>query len=141
MKPKNKKQPLTPSKLQIDPSDISKLVDAMFIGNHDKPAWVTMVVNAKGRSCVDALFPQAHITWRDPGDVVPADWHGFEINLPDVSMTQTKLPLEITGGADLDAADPDALAVLLAIGVNRQGGRSAVWRDGGHLEILHGRNQ
>jgi hypothetical protein len=123
-------------------SKLPNMVDAVFVGNHDKPGgWVIMEVNAKGRSCVDALFPDAHIAWGDPGDVMPADWHGFEINLPDVvSAMPTKLPLEITKGADLDVANPDALALLLAIGVTRQGGRSAILRDG-HLDIFHGKNQ
>ena len=128
-------------RFDIDVSDLPNMVDALFVGNHEKPGWVSIAVNAKGRGCVDALFPQAHIAWRDAGDLVPPDWHGFDINLPDViSATQTKLPLEITGGADLDAANPDALAFLLAAGVNRQGGRNAILRDG-WLEIFHGRNQ
>ena len=28
------------------------------------PGWVIMAVNTKGRECVEALFPQAHIAWR-----------------------------------------------------------------------------
>jgi hypothetical protein len=73
--------------------------------------------------------------WRDPGDTVPADWHGFDINLPDVIATmETKLPLDIAEGANLDEATPDALAYLLVAGVNRQGGRAAFYRNG-RLEI------
>lgn len=122
-------------RIDIAGSDLPNLVDAVFIGNHDEAGWVYMAVNAKGRSCVDALFPEARIAWRDPGDLVPASWHGFDINLPDVAAaTKTKLPMDITGGTDLDNANPDALAFLLAVGVNRQGGRSAIWRNG-RLEI------
>jgi hypothetical protein len=116
---------------------LSNVVDALFVGDHDRPGWVAMAVNASGRSCVDALFPDAHIAWRDADDLAP-DWCGFDINLPDVvSATATKLPLEISGGADLDMANPDALAFLLAVGVYRQGGCSAILRNG-RLEILHG---
>jgi hypothetical protein len=42
--------------------------------------------------------------------------------------------MDITGGADLDEAKPDALALLLAVGVVRQGGRAA-YLHGGHIEI------
>jgi hypothetical protein len=42
--------------------------------------------------------------------------------------------LEITGGANLDKATPDQLAFLLAAGVSRQGGRSAIYSNG-RLEI------
>ena len=69
---------------------------------------------------------QAHIV----GEGVPADWRAFDINLPDaIAATETKLPLEITGGADLDEANPDVLANMLASGVSQQGGRSAIYRE------------
>ena len=113
------------------------LLAALFVGNPDKLCWVQMEVNDKGRACVEALFPEGHIAWGKPGNVVPADWHGFEINVPGVvANTVTKLPLEIARGADLNKATPDALALLLAIGVQDQGGRAAIVRDDGHLEIF-----
>jgi phage tail protein X len=75
----------------------------VFIGNPDRPGWITMQVNEKGRKCVEALFPQANIAWRDAGDIMPADWYGFQINLPDVLATmETGLPL--TKDANLDEA-------------------------------------
>jgi hypothetical protein len=117
--------------------ELPHMIDALFVGNPDKLGWVQMEVNDKGRACVEALFPEGHIAWGKPGNVVPADWHGFEINVPGVvANTETKLPLEITRGADLNKATPDALAFLLAIGVKDQGGRAAVVRDDGHLEIF-----
>ena len=86
-----------------------------------------MATNAKGREHVAALFPQAHIEWGDqPG--FPDDWRGFEINLPGVvSAIETKLPLDdiIPLGGDIDDCDQDELAVLLAFGVARDGGRAA----------------
>jgi hypothetical protein len=42
-------------------------------GVHDDPGWVEMDANDKGRACVDALFPEAHIAWREPGNGAPAD--------------------------------------------------------------------
>jgi hypothetical protein len=48
---------------------------------------------------------------------------------------ETALALAIARGADLDEANPDALALLLAIGVMRQGGRAAYFR-GGQIEIV-----
>jgi hypothetical protein len=95
-----------------------------------------MNANDKGRACVDALFPEAHVAWREPGDGAPADWHGFIINIPDVvGEMETARALAITRGADLDEANPDALALLLAIGVMRQGGRAAYFR-AGQIEIV-----
>jgi hypothetical protein len=125
--------------IKVTATDLPQVTDAVFIGNHDRPGWVCMAVNDKGRECVDALFPHAKIAWRDAGDIVPADWHGFDINLPDVvAAMETKLPLDITSAADLDKCTPDALAFLLAIGVKRQGGRGAFYRSNGLLEIFHG---
>jgi hypothetical protein len=55
--------------------------------------------------------------------------------VPDVvAEIETALPMDITGGADLDEAKPDALALLLAVGVVRQGGRAAYLHEG-HIEI------
>ena len=94
-----------------------------------------MNVNDKGRACVDALFPGSHIAWSEPGVGLPADWRSFDINVPDVvAEIETALPMDITGGADLDEAKPDALALLLAVGVVRQGGRAAYLHEG-HIEI------
>jgi len=120
----------------IKMADLPNMVDAIFAGNHDDPEWVEMNANDKGRACVDALFPEAHIAWREPGNGAPADWHGFIINIPDVvAEMETALALAITRGADLDEANPDALALLLAIGVMRQGGRAAYFREG-QIEIV-----
>jgi hypothetical protein len=132
------------------PANLTKglpdILDALFVGDQDHHGWVFMDANDMGRACVDALFPGVCIAWRAPcGDIVPAHWHGFEINVPDVvaGLPETKLPLEIIGGADLSKANPDALALLLAFGVVRQGGCAAIIRNGG-LEIFqlddHARN-
>lgn len=112
-------------------SELPNLVDALFEGNHAAPGWVFMNANVKGRECINALFPKAHIAWRESDYSWAADWQGFELNLPGIiAATETKLPLEITRGADLDEARPAALAFLLACGVIRQGGRSAVFEQG-----------
>ena len=111
------------------------MVDAIFAGNHDDPGWVEMNANDKGRACVNALFPDGRIAWRESGNGAPADWHGFIINIPDVvAEMETALPLDIARAADLDEANPDALALLLAVGVVRQGGRAAYLHEG-HIEI------
>jgi hypothetical protein len=120
-----------PKKFEIKMSDLPNMIDALFVGDHDEQGWVVMDVNDKGRACVDALFPNAHIAWRDASDSLPADWCGFSINVPDVvAEINTELPLDITRGADLDKANPDALAFLLAYAVSRQGGRAAYAHDG-----------
>jgi hypothetical protein len=127
-------------------ADIINLVDAIFDGNEDMPGWVIMAANAKGRECINALFPrinalfpQGHIAWRATDPALPKDWRGFNINVEVVSNTETKLPLEITKGADLDCAAPDTLNFLLAMGVNRQGGNAACVKNG-MLEIFKARS-
>jgi hypothetical protein len=88
-----------------------------------------MSANDKGRACV---------AWREPGNGAPADWHGFIINIPDVvAEMETALALAITRDPDLDEANPDALALLLAMGVMRQGGRAAYFREGQIEIVLH----
>jgi hypothetical protein len=115
----------------IKMADLPSMVDAIFAGDHDDPGWVEMSANDKGRACVDALFPGAHIEWREPGTGAPADWLGFVISIPDVvAEMDTALALAITRCADLGETNPDALALLLAMGVMRQGGRAAYFREG-----------
>ena len=95
----------------ITGADFVNMADALFEGNHDagQHGWVTMAANQKGRECIEALFPDACIAWRDPGEWLPHDWLGFDLNLLDVvAATTTKLPLEITRGADLDGANPNS---------------------------------
>jgi hypothetical protein len=54
----------------------------------------------------------------------------MKVNLPEVvSSTQTNLPLEvIPAGRTIDDGSPDQLALLLAFGVRRDGGRAAILR-------------
>ena len=106
------------------------------MGVQDDQGWVEMYAGAKGRECINALFPKAHIAWADDrSEMLPREWRAFSINLPDVvAATETRLPLEITRGANLDEATPDALAFLLAMGARRQGARCAAWRKD-HLDI------
>jgi hypothetical protein len=131
--------------IRIKHADIPNMVDAVFAGVQDDPGWVEMYATAKGRACIDALFPKAHIEWKnDCSPFLPRDWRAFSIHLPSViDATETLLPLEITGGDDLHEATPDALAFLLAFGVSRQGARSAVSRKDHSYDMFappHARN-
>ena len=111
--------------------DLPNMVDAIFDGDHKSPGWVHMFANAKGCNHVDALFPQACIEWRElPLPGLPDDWRGMKVNLPEaVSMTTTNLPLKvIPAGRTIDDSTPDQLALLLAFGVRRDGGRAAILR-------------
>jgi hypothetical protein len=135
------------SRLKIKPkkkfkaklADIVNLVDAIFDGDHAMPGWVIMQANAKGRECIDALFSQRQIAWRAAEPALPQDWRGIKINVPDVvANTETKLPFGITKGTNLDESSPEALSLLLAIGVTRQGGNAACMING-HMEIFKAR--
>ena len=112
-------------------ADLPNMVDAVFDGDHKRPGWVHMFANAKGCNHVDALFPQAQIAWRElPLPGLPDDWRSMRVNLPEVvSATTTNLPLEvIPAGRTIDDSTPDQLALLLAFGVRRDGGRAAILR-------------
>jgi hypothetical protein len=110
--------------------DLPTMVDAVFDGDHKMPGWVLMFANAKGCAHVDGLFPQAHIEWHELPPGLPADWRGMTVNLPvAVSTTKTNLPLEvIPAGHTIEDSTPDQLALLLAFGVRRDGGRAAILR-------------
>jgi len=111
-------------------AELPNMVDAVFDGDHKRLGWVHMFANAKGCDHVDGLFPQAHIEWRELGPGLLADWRGMRVNLPEVvSTTTTNLPLEvIPSGRTIDDSTPDQLALLLAFGVRRDGGRAAILR-------------
>jgi hypothetical protein len=124
--------------LKINTSAIPNMTDAIFYGSEQpgRLGWVEMYVNNKGRDAVNALFPKAYIDWKPTSGLratwLPPDWFTFEINIPDVvAATETKLPLEITerplralkyGMLD-DVKTASAFAMLLALGVKRQGAR------------------
>ncbi len=111
--------------------DLPNMVDAIFDSDHKRFGWVHMFANIKGCNHVDALFPEAHIAWRElPLPGLPDDWRGMRVNLPEVvSSTTTNLPLEvIPAGRTIDDSTPDQLALLLAFGVRRDGGRAAILR-------------
>ncbi len=110
-------------------ADLPNMVDAIFDGDHKRFGWVHMFANVKGCNRVDALFPQACIEWRElPG--LPDDWCSMKVNLPEVVLTTTtNLPLNvIPAERTIDDCTPDQLALLLAFGVRRDGGRAAILR-------------
>jgi hypothetical protein len=110
--------------------DLPNMVDAVFDGHHKMPGWVHMFANAKGCNHVDALFPQADIPWWQLPPGLPGDWRGMKVNVPEVvSASTTNLPLHvIPAGRTIDDCTPDQLALLLAFGVRRNGGRTAILR-------------
>lgn len=122
------------------------MLDAIFDGHHKRPGWLHMFANATGRNHIDALFPLACIEWRElPVPGLPTDWCGMQVNLKEcVSTTTTNLPLEvIPAGRNIHDCTPDQLALLLAFGVRRDGGRAAILRhDNGvvRLEIFKPRD-
>ena len=112
-------------------ADLPNMVDAIFDGDHKRFGWVHMFANVKGCNLVDALFPQACIEWRElPLPGLPDDWCSMKVNLPEVVLTTTtNLPLEvIPAERTIDDCTPDQLALLLAFGVRRDGGRAAILR-------------
>jgi hypothetical protein len=92
--------------------------------------WACIFANTTGRTAIDAVFPGSGIHWwfNNGGSYFGEDWATVLLNVPRVMamFPNHRLPLEITNGANLNEATPDALAVLLAAGVRRQGARAAV---------------
>ena len=69
--------------------DLPNIVDAIFDGDHKRPGWVHMFANARGRSRVDALFPQACIEWPElPFPGLPPDWRGLQTNVTECVSTR-----------------------------------------------------
>jgi hypothetical protein len=134
---KRRKAKLKGKRFELAVTDIPNMVDALFQGRGD--GWVIIAANAKGRQCVEQVFPDARIAWRDPGDGFPEDWQGFDLNLPDVaSATRHNLP-PIYGGRTLDEATPDAVAFVLAFAAKNQGARSMLLKEDGSADIYAGK--
>jgi hypothetical protein len=126
------KKKLKVKRFQLTGTDIPNMVDALFQGRGD--GWVIIAANAKGRQCVAQVFPDARIAWRDPGDGLPEDWRGFDLNLPDVAGA-TRHNLPPIYDVPLDEARPDALAFVLAIAAKDQGARSMLIKEDGSADI------
>jgi hypothetical protein len=111
--------------VNLSRAELYAFVDAVVAAVPDDPGWVHIAANQLGRSAVEALFPQVHFgdAWRDdPEDGFPSDWRQNSIHLPEAATRFVhNLPMDITGGASLDNATPDQLALLLSIGVMRKG--------------------
>jgi hypothetical protein len=119
-----------PCAFTIKWGDIPNMVDAVFDADHKMLGWVLMFASAKGCGHVDDLFPEEHIEWHELPPGLPDDWRHMRVNLPEaVSVTKTNLHLElIQAGRTIDDCTPDQLALLLAFGVRRDGGRAAIIR-------------
>lgn len=129
---KRRKRSLKPGKVfDLELKDIPHVVDAVFDGHREQYGYVYMAVSPdRGRKLVEGMFPGADIEWGKVGPPFPDDWIGFEINLidPGAPIYETRVPLEIIPrGQTIMDASPNQLAFLLAYGVRRDGGRSAIW--------------
>jgi hypothetical protein len=117
-----------PDAFTIKWRDVPNMVDAVFDADHKMPGLVLMFANTGGCGHVDDLFPEEHIAWHELPPGLPDDWRHMRVNLIEVvSATKTNLPLEvIQAGRAIDDSTPDQLALLLAFGVRRDGGRAAI---------------
>jgi hypothetical protein len=123
---------------QLNTQDLHTVADIALGGLPG--GWIAMAGNPHGRKCVEAVFPNARIVWRDhhPDSIRPADWYEFSLNLPCVAnATRHKLPehLLTLPDRDLSKCSSDALAFLLAMAARAQGARVALYREG-KLEIF-----
>ena len=128
---------MKPRKIRIKSDDIFNMVDAVFFSRPERPGWVEMYSNETGRNLVNGLFPKANIRWTDES-ALAAGWFGFEIDLLDVvANTPTRLPFDVMPfGMTIDECSPWQLAALLAFGVLRAGGRSALLGGSKQIEMF-----
>jgi hypothetical protein len=134
-------------KFTMKREQIPEMVDAIFYGNPDKPGWVEMYVNGKGREAVNALFPKAVIEWRplnEPGhgydpanlDDGVKSWETFELHLPSVAEHPPNNLVPVNGDQPLSQSNQVQLAFVLAISAKHQGARAA-WDDhNGNMYIV-----
>lgn len=96
------------------------------------------VASARGCGLVDGLIPGEQIVWHELPPGLPDDWRYIRVNLTEVvSVTRTNLQLElIQAPRTIDDCTPDQLALLLAFGVRRDGGRVAIIRRNNGAESL-----
>jgi hypothetical protein len=108
-------------------TDIPNMVDVLFDLDHKRPGWVIMAANPKGRQHIENMFPHHQIKWREAGPELPEDWREFKVNAPGVaSKYGARLPVDVIPTDSIDDSTPEQLAMLLAFGVKRDGGRAAV---------------
>jgi hypothetical protein len=128
--------------------ELPQLVDAHFFGNPEKPGWVEMYVNPKGREAINATFPKAHIDWKKLNhdgmfdSVKGSPWlemETFEIHLPSaievMTLDECKLPSWFTYN-ELDKANQTQLAFVLACSARFNGGARCSWDDNGQVNII-----
>jgi hypothetical protein len=131
-----------PKRFMATHRQIGEMCDVFFAGvdASDDPdgrhGFVEMYANEKGRETVNAVFPSGFIDWEE-GNLRPGLPYDVSLNVIDCAnaMPDHRLPLEITGGKELDQGTPYALAYLLAEAARRQGARTAVHTQDGTIEF------
>ncbi len=125
-------------RIQIGITDLLNLVDAIFIGlppnDHMEAGWVEMLCNAGAREAINGIFPPAQIPWgktQNPWFEAAPGWLACKIHLPEVAgeCGAGNLPQHLLALRDLEDAQPDQLAMILAIATKDRGLRAAVIRE------------
>src|SRR5258707_564304 len=92
-------------------ADLLQNADALLYG--ESGGWVWIAANAKGRCCVEQVFPKADITWHASGEGFSPDWQWFRLNVPDAAALRAPNNL-LPSSIPLDEARSDMLAFFMA---------------------------
>src|SRR6516162_9002239 len=114
-------------RLQLSPKDILQVVDVVCSGEDD--SWVSIIANQRGRTAIEAIFPDLPIDWLEPPVGFPAEWRSVALDVPGLANQAEHLLPRIYNDAPLDEASPDAVAFVLAMAAKIQGARGALFTE------------
>jgi hypothetical protein len=106
----------------VRPSEVPNVSDVLCIVEPRGGRDVIVLANAKGRECLQRIFPNSQPSWKPNASDMPPNWRHAIFHVPELARLEHALP-SITGDTPLKEATPTALAYLLAYAVERQGGR------------------
>jgi hypothetical protein len=115
--------------IELNTNDIPNITDVLCICEpHSSKGAVTVLANARGRDCLQKVFPAWGIPW-ETDSKMPSDWLHAAFYVPEMASRGGHHLPPITGGIPLEEAAPAALAFLLAIAAKEQGARAMTWDD------------
>ncbi len=114
--------------IQLKMGDVPRVSDVLCICEPRGRGDVTVLANARGRDCLQRVFPEWSIPWEANACAMPSDWLHALFPLPELASGAHRLP-PITGDVSIDEATPAALTFLLAIAAMNEGARAVMWDD------------
>jgi len=114
----------------VTPNDVPNVSDVLCIVEPRGGGAVIVLANAKGRECLQRIFPNSQPSWKPNESNMPPNWRHAVFHMPELARGEHALP-PIAGDTPLKEATPAALAYLLAYAVERQGGCAMIFDEDG----------